>query len=95
MYAMMKRAGLFQDTTAFTQTPNYNNLIKYQKLMSNMKKSDSSLYLWTTIYAIVGTLIYSGIAYYLYPSLTNYYYIGGVFVLVWLVYYLIAKKKSY
>ena len=60
-----------------------------------MKKGDSSLYLWTTIYAIVGTLIYSGIAYYLYPNLMNYYYIGGVFVLVWLVYYLIAKKKSY
>lgn len=52
-------------------------------------------YLKTTIFAIIGTLIYSLIAFYLYPNFVTIPYIIIAFLIVWVVYYFIARKKKY
>ena len=53
-----------------------------------------NIYLLTTIYAIVGTLIYSLLAYYFYPNYVTIPYIVAIFIIVWVVYYFIAKKSK-
>ena len=52
-------------------------------------------YLKTTIFAIVGTLIYSLIAYYFYPNYVTIPYVIIAFLIVWVVYYFIARKRKY
>ena len=54
-----------------------------------------NIYLTTTIFAAVGTLIYSLIAFYFYPNFVTIPYIIIAFLIVWVVYYFIARKKKY
>ncbi|MEK6842321.1 MAG: hypothetical protein AABX84_00755 [Nanoarchaeota archaeon] len=53
-----------------------------------------NIYLKTTISAIIGTLIYSLIAYYLYPNYVTIPYIAVAFIVVWVLYYFIVRKKK-
>lgn len=58
------------------------------------KKYKSNIYISTTIFSIIGTIIYALIVYFLYPSFINALNIVIFFAVVWIVYYLIAKKNT-
>lgn len=57
------------------------------------KKSSPKIYLGTTIFAIIGTIVYLLLVWLLYPAYLSV--ISGIifFVVVWIVYYFIAKSR--
>jgi len=56
-------------------------------------KDNYSIYLYTTIFAIIGTIVYSLIVYLFYPRFISFGYIISFFVVVWAIYFLIAKSR--
>ena len=82
---------------AYPEIKGIGNLIKlFSRLFVMAKKSSNygkNIYLSTTIFAIIGTILYSLIVYFFYPGAINVYYILIFFAIVWAVYYWIAKNK--
>lgn len=65
------------------------NIIKQIIPNTDMKKIFAS----TTLFAVIGTIIYALLFYLIYPSYASVTNLIIFFVVVWIVYYFIAKAK--